>query len=104
MPSRTIVIVLTAFLLSVFLLFGLRSPASSTIDYPFQENYQKYSASSTSYKIAIVADMDKSSKQDDYWKSSIIYGSLDRDSTGQYSVVWTREVRSFIHVNYSSFI
>jgi len=60
--------------------------------YPHQSFYHKYSAASTQYDIVIVADNDKSTKNEDHWRSSLLYGTLSRDPfTGLYSVNWGRE-------------
>jgi len=59
-----------------------------------QEHYLKYSSTSTSYKIAIIADKDTRSHNPskNHWESVIRYGTLSRDpKTSKYSVVWDEE-------------
>eukprot|EP01128_Nolandella_sp_AFSM9_P009246 TRINITY_DN5866_c0_g1_i1.p1 TRINITY_DN5866_c0_g1~~TRINITY_DN5866_c0_g1_i1.p1 ORF type:complete len:364 (-),score=75.65 TRINITY_DN5866_c0_g1_i1:95-1162(-) len=73
--------------LLVFFLLAFPIPLAPT--YTSQESYQKYSSSSTSYNIAIIADMDKDSKIGPYkWKSLLRNGRLERNSSGTYRVEW----------------
>ena len=91
--ARTSVLFLLVFFCLVVAWFVLLSTNSVPEKYPFQEFYQKYSRDSTTYSIAIVADMDKASKVDNKWRSSLIYGTLERNpTTGMYSVQWHHEV------------
>jgi len=89
--SNKPVLFIIIFVLLVVVFYFLFSDRPAEAGYPYQANYQKYSSHSSTYNIAIVSDMDKSSKQDNFWKSSIIYGVLERGPSGTYSVQWTRE-------------
>jgi len=61
--------------------------------YRHQQNRLKYNEKSTQYDIAIIADMDTSSKRGKEWASFLKKGTLTRnEKTGRYSIAWKSEV------------
>jgi len=72
----------------------LQSPPDGFFYFEVQKPYLKYTQESTTYQIAVIADKDKSSKnQKGYWESVLKKGSLTRDaSNGHYFVSWVEEV------------
>jgi len=98
MISRRVLIILAVFvgLSLMFFLMFLNNNNPQTI-YPAQQTYWKYSKLSTTYSIAIISDMDKSSRVQingtlqELWTSKFIRGTLQRKQDGTYSIEWTTE-------------
>lgn len=114
--------VLAGTVIALIVLFVLFTPSRNP--YTNQESYLGYHSSSTryftlvagplvlatyheevvplpltlsSYKISIIADMDKDSKVETYqWKSLLREGTLTRAEDGTYSVHWDDDVRDVI--------
>jgi len=63
--------------------------------YSRQVSYRQYNTQSTSYKIAIISDMDTASKVGDklQWKGIMKQGTLERSATGKYSIKFAEDVR-----------
>jgi len=83
------------FVFVILFFYSFNSAVDPQKVYPFQQSYHQYNAYSDTYKIAIVADLDKDSKVvspgGQEWKSIIRYGVLKRDEAGMYSIRWTGE-------------
>lgn len=114
--SRLVLLAVGTLLLVTMLFFYFRAHLSSSSSsehifgvteqpacyrYPKQQNFHKYAQSSSQYTIAIISDMDKSSKTEDKaWRAVLKTGVLTRDTnTGKYSVAWSdeQEVKSVLN-------
>jgi len=70
----------------------LEVPESAIHYFEVQKPYLKYTADSNIYTIAIVADKDKRSKNDQHWESVFKSGKLVRNShSGNYSITWEEQ-------------
>jgi hypothetical protein len=73
----------------------LETPESGIHYFEVQKPYLKYSADSNIYNIGIVADKDKSSRNDKRWESIFKTGKLIRNAqTGNYTVSWDTQKNS----------
>lgn len=72
------------------------SPRASYTQYLSQSNYLKYSADSTSYRVAIISDMDTNSAIDSslVFKAEVKEGRLTRKN-GKYTLEWDLTVRRY---------
>eukprot|EP00727_Mastigamoeba_balamuthi_P001051 m51a1_g10943 nucleoside diphosphate phosphatase, putative (400) ;mRNA; r:187979-189560 len=83
---------------AVFLVLAVRqSPgdggaaARRTRRYQHQESYGKYNSSNDVLRIAIISDRDTRSKNDKFWESDLLLGTLTRNRKGEYTVAWDKE-------------
>eukprot|EP01112_Ceratiomyxa_fruticulosa_P000247 TRINITY_DN1023_c0_g1_i1.p1 TRINITY_DN1023_c0_g1~~TRINITY_DN1023_c0_g1_i1.p1 ORF type:complete len:365 (+),score=56.12 TRINITY_DN1023_c0_g1_i1:208-1302(+) len=57
-----------------------------TLRYRYQQTYLKYTNESSQYKLALIADRDKASKNGNTWSSMLVRAILTRDRNNMYSV------------------
>jgi len=99
---RTLILIGTVSIVFVYWMFlSSKAPLKSSLVtsprdalYQYQSAYLKYTPSSTIFRVAIVADPDKRSKNEEkgHWQSKLRKGTLTRDpNTGNYSILWDDE-------------